>query len=74
VDAILLNLQGVKRKGAEEEFLRYLEEHPGTHERIAPVRYRLACWPLLAVMEPRDFMIESLGGEVVHLGPGGDPP
>jgi hypothetical protein len=67
VDAVLVNLEKLKRSGVEAEFVRYLNEHQGKHTRIASVRYRVACRPLLAFMEPRDFMVKSLGGEVVQV-------
>lgn len=67
VDGVLVNLERLNGRGAEAEFVRYLNEHQGNRTRIAPVRYRLACRPLLAFIEPRDFMVKSLGGEVVQV-------
>jgi len=75
VDGVLLNLEKLSRGRGEAEFVRYLDEHQGEHTRVAPVRYRLACRPLLAFIEPRDFMVKSLGGEVVRVAktPGASP-
>jgi hypothetical protein len=67
VDGVLVNLETLNAGRAETEFVRYLNEHQGKRTRIAPLRYRVTCRPLLAFIEPRDFMVKSLGGEVVQV-------
>jgi len=67
VDGVLVNLEKLHTRGGEAEFVRYLDEQTGQRTRIVPVRYRLACRPLLAFVEPRGFMVKSQGGEVVQV-------
>ena len=66
-DGIFVNLEELNQRGAEAEFVRYLNQHQGTRTTIVPVRYRLVCRPLLAFFGPRAFMVKSLGGEVVRV-------
>lgn len=67
IDAVLINLEKVKERGAEAEFVRYLNEHQGKRRRIAPVRYRGVFIPVLRFVTPKDFMVKSWGGEVVQI-------
>ena len=68
IDGILVNLEGVHNRVPEEEFLSFLTAHQREHLRVAPLRYRFIFLPVLAFLEPREFMVRSLGGEVVYVG------
>ena len=72
IDAVLINLERVKGRGVEAEFARYLDDHQGKRTRIAPVRYRGMFIPLLRFVTPKDFMVQSWGGEVLKVTAAGD--
>jgi hypothetical protein len=67
VDGILLNLEQEYVDGFEEEFSSYLKAHGREHVRIVPIRYRLLFLPFLRFLNPKDFMVRSLGGELVTV-------
>jgi hypothetical protein len=69
IDGVLLNLEGLAVKAAEPEFLEFVRAHEGAHTEVAKRRYRALFVPLLAFTEPKDFMLRSLGGEVVMVPP-----
>jgi hypothetical protein len=66
-DGILVNLDQLDTGVVDREFLAYLGEHPGPHELVAPVRYRLLFEKLPAKVRNRDFALKSLGGECIRL-------
>jgi hypothetical protein len=68
IDGILINLEGGRYRVPEAEFVRFLAGHRGERLVVAPLRYRLPFLPVLAFVERREFMVMSLGGEVVNLG------
>jgi hypothetical protein len=65
IDGILVNLERIGGRGIEAEFQNYLSAHPGQHKPVAPVRWRPIFYPLVASGFRREFMVRSLGGEVV---------
>jgi hypothetical protein len=67
VDGILLNLEQEYVDGFEEEFSSYLKEHGRDHVRIVPIRYRLLFLPFMRFLNPKEFMVRSLGGELVTV-------
>jgi len=68
IDGILVNSEGAHDRLPEQEFLSFLNAHPGNRLQVAPLRYRLGFLPLLAFLKPKDFMVRSLGGAVVYVG------
>jgi hypothetical protein len=67
-DGILVNLEPNGAGEIEPEFIEYLQKHSGgEHRRLVPIRYRSLYLPLLSFMGPKDFMVKSLGGEVVQI-------
>ncbi|REJ68736.1 MAG: hypothetical protein DWQ31_07130 [Planctomycetota bacterium] len=68
-DAVLLNLEGFVERKPFANFQEVRQSLTGEREVIVPPRYRLVFLPWLLVAEPRDFMIRSRGGAVVHLDP-----
>jgi hypothetical protein len=67
VDAILVNWEQHKKRGFEGKFSDFLNMHKGSHTRIVPVRYRLIFVPILRFVDQKDFMVRSLGAEIVAL-------
>ena len=68
IDGILVNSEGAHDRLPEQEFLSFLNAHPGNRLQVAPLRYRLGFLPLLVFLKPKDFMVRSLGGAVVYVG------
>jgi hypothetical protein len=68
IDGVLVNLEGLLQAPPEKEFLSYLNALRGDRHRIAPVRYRPLFVLLRRSREPKDFMVRSLGGELVRIG------
>jgi hypothetical protein len=68
-NAVLLNLQRLERgeTEVEKEFLPYVKAQAEKRMRVVPVSYRILFVPLLSFIEPRSFMVRSLGGEVVEM-------
>ena len=62
-DFILMNLDRPK----EVEFERYLQDHGGQRRRVVDARYRQFFLPFLQLLEPKQYMLKSLGGEVVKV-------
>lgn len=69
IDAILINREQRDLRGFEREFSEYVDAQAGPRVEVAPVQYRLAFAPLARMVEPRNFMIRSAGGEAIVVSP-----
>jgi len=62
---ILINTEGLRLGKIEPEFLRYLKTHDGRHTSVAPLTYKPLLKPLVPILGPISFAVQSHGGEVV---------
>jgi hypothetical protein len=67
----LINKEQEAQRPYAPEFQAYLRAARGTTETIAPVTYRPLFVVASRVVSARSFMIQHLGGEVLHLADGG---
>lgn len=65
VDGFLVNLEEAQKRPLEAEFLARLDRRQEDYLQIVPVRYRRLFLPLLPFLEPRPYMVRSLGGAFV---------
>lgn len=66
--AILFNTEGPSLFAYEEEFTRFVEEHPGEHETVLPVQ-RKWLFAHIPGISNRPLAIRNLGAEVIHFKP-----
>jgi hypothetical protein len=64
IDGILVNLEQQAQGGFEKEFADYLKKYGGGYTPLVPMQYRLLFTPVLWLVGPKDFMVQSLGGGV----------
>ncbi len=65
IDGILVNLNAPP--DGDRDFQTFRTEHPGSAERIAPVRYKPIFTILPAFVKRKDFAIASDGAELIRL-------
>ena len=67
VDAALVNREQGNLRGFEREFSGFVQERGGDHTAVAQQRYRPAFVPLIRLLGPRGFMVQSAGGDVIAI-------